>query len=105
MSNYNIELLTELGKKTGTMQIFINGNKANGILTLLCRSEPFSGDVSADGSCRIQGKIVSLIRELAYVATGKISRDSLTLDMKLDKTSYVLKGIASDDGCTHSKGE
>lgn len=96
MNNYNITLDTELGAKNGTMQICINGNKANGILTLLRHSEPFFGDISSDGTCKLYGKIVTLMKEITFEATGKISKKTLRLNMHLDKSDYVLTGILSE---------
>lgn len=96
MSNYKIELQTELGTKSGTMQLFIDGRKANGILTVLHHSEPFSGNINPDGSCTFRGKIVSLLNEICYVASGKLSGNELSLTVDLGKSSYPLYGVISD---------
>ena len=92
---YNIELNTELGKRFGTMQLFVDGTKINGFMSILKHTEPFFGDISTDGNCKLYGKIVTLIKEITYTATGKIHSEELYLNMQLGKSNYTLKGIAS----------
>lgn len=91
---YNVILDTELGEKLGTMQILINENKVEGFLNLLKHSEPFYGSVATDGSLNLHGKIVTLIRELAYIATGRISGDALSLRLQIGAHTYLLKGFS-----------
>lgn len=94
MSEYYVELNTELGKKVGTLQLFTHGAKADGFLTILQHREPFFGDINEDGTCRLQGKIVTLLHEIAYVATGEIDSEKLLLHMQMERANYVLTGFA-----------
>ncbi len=90
--NYTVELESELGKRNGTMQVFISGSKINGVLSILNHSEPFWGYIDTDGKCVLNGKIVTLIREFNYTATGTILSESISLDIYSDKSKFKLKG-------------
>lgn len=92
---YKVMLNTELGKKKGTMNIHIHENKVEGLLNLLKHSEPIYGTVDIDGSCQLHGKIVTLLKELAYVATGHIGDDNLNLNLQIGTSRYLLMGILS----------
>lgn len=91
--DYNVVLDAELGKRKGTMQILVKENKVEGFLNLLKHTEPIYGNINIDGSCRLQGKIVTLIREIAYIATGHIKSDELLLNFQIGTHSYLLKGF------------
>ena len=95
--NYNIELDTELGKRYGTMQLFVDGTKVNGFMSILKHTKPFFGDISTDGNCKLYGKIVTLIKEITYTATGKIYNGELYLNVQSGKSNYTLKGVATDN--------
>lgn len=95
--NYNIELDTEIGKRFGTMQLFVDGTKINGFMSILKHEEPLFGDISTDGNCKLYGKIVTLIKEITYTATGEFHDEELYLNVQLGKSNYKLKGIATDE--------
>lgn len=97
MRNYRVEMNTELGRKKGTLQLSVCDSKVSGFLTILKHKEPFCGNIFADGSCRLQGKVVTLLQEMAYIATGNIDRESLLLHMRLGQSDYVLKGFATEE--------
>lgn len=97
MARYTVELDSELGKKFGAMQLFINGTEAYGFLTILKHSEPFYGVINDDGICNLHGKIVTLIKETEYIATGKIDSKGFKLDLQLGKEKYELNGTAADN--------
>lgn len=89
---YKVELDTELGKRSGTMRFCVHGTRIEGVLSLLRHTEPFCGHVNADGSCTLEGKIVTLLKEIAYSATGKIYRDALQLKLRLGASDCTLSG-------------
>lgn len=91
--DYKVVLDTELGEKIGTMQIMINENKIHGFLNLLKHTEPLYGNINTDGCCTLHGKIVTLIKEVDYTATGYIRANELMLGLKMGANSYLLKGV------------
>lgn len=93
---YNVVLATELGNKSGTMRLFVNKTKISGFLSILKHTEPFYGYIDTDGITRLHGKIVTLIKEISYTASGKITKDSLTLNLQLEKSNYILRGITPE---------
>lgn len=93
---YKVELDTELGKRSGTMQFCVRGTRIEGFLSLLRHTEPFCGRINADGSCMLEGKIVTLLKEIAYSATGKIQRDALQLKLRLGASDCTLRGTPAE---------
>lgn len=93
--NYNVVLDTELGKRSGTMQLSIDGTEVDGFLSLLNNTEPCHGNIGADGHCNLHGKIVTLIKEMVYEATGYIREGEIVLMLQSGKNTFLMKGIAS----------
>lgn len=93
--NYNVVLDTELGKRNGTMQLSIDGTEIDGVLSLLNNTEPCYGNIGSDGYCNLYGKIVTLIKEMFYEATGYISGNEIVLTLQSGKNTFLMKGIAS----------
>ena len=93
--NYNVVLDTELGKRSGSMQLSIDGTEINGFLSLLNNTAPFRGKLGSDGYCSLCGKLVTLIKEIVYEAAGYICEDAIALTLQSGKNTFQLKGIAS----------
>lgn len=93
--NYNVVLDTELGKRNGTMQLSIEGTEIDGFLSLLNNTEPCHGNIGTDGHCNLHGKIVTLIKEMVYEATGYIREGEIVLTLQSGKSTFLMKGIAS----------
>ena len=91
---YNVVLDTELGKRNGTMQLSIDGTEVDGFLSLLNSTEPCHGNIGTDGHCNLHGKIVTLLREIVYEATGYICESELVLMLQSEKNTFLMKGIA-----------
>ena len=93
--NYNVVLDTELGKRNGTMQLSIDGTEIDGFLSLLNNTEPCHGKIGTDGHCSLHGKIVTLIKEMLFEATGYIRENEIVLTLQSGRNTFLLKGIAS----------
>lgn len=91
---YTIYMQTPLGKKEGTLLAERNGQELSGWLDILKHREPFEGTVDKDGNCRISGEFVTLIRRVAYSATGQISDTAICLKIKDDRNVFELSGVA-----------
>ena len=92
--DYSVVLDTELGKRNGTMQLSVNGTSIDGFLSLLNNTESCHGIIQNDGRCLLQGKIVTLIKEIVYDATGYIRENEIALILKIEKNTFRLKGVA-----------
>lgn len=91
---YTIYMHTPLGEREGTLFAERNGQKLNGWLDVLKHREPFEGTVDEDGNCRITGEFVTLMRRVAYTATGQISDFSIHLEVKDERNIFELSGVA-----------
>ena len=92
--HYTVVLDTELGKRNGSMQLSVDGTEIEGFLSLLNRTEPCYGNIENDGHCNLHGKIVTLIKEIVYEATGYIRDNEIILTLKSEKNTFHMKGIA-----------
>lgn len=91
---YNICMHTPMGKRYGSMSIQANDNQISGFLSLLQHKEPFYGTIDENGLCEFTGKIITLMRTIAYVATGTITECSLNLSLRCGQSSFELIGCA-----------
>lgn len=90
--SYIVELHTELGKKKGILELCVKGKKIDGFLSLFKHREPVIGRFMKDGNCELKGKIITLIRENKYIATGKLQEKEVNLNFAIGKKSYPLTG-------------
>lgn len=88
-TDYDVCMNTPIGNRSGHMTVLRSLDTVSGHLDILKHCEPFTGTIDPDGNCEIIGKIITLMRTINYVATGKITSDSLSLSITDDR--YVLK--------------
>lgn len=93
MTQYNVKLHTPLGQRCGTLELRLRGREASGLLHILKQSEPFSGSIEADGTCCIQGQLVTLTRTIPYQARGRITREKVDLSLTGNTGCYRLTGV------------
>lgn len=94
---YNVRMYTPMGEKKGTLTAERIGNQLKGWLNILGHKEPFEGVVDKMGNCRITGFYITLLRNVPYVATGKISPSSIHLQVKGERNVFVLSGNTSPE--------
>lgn len=70
-------------------------NAVSGQLDILRHREPFEGTIDSDGNCQINGKLITLMRTINYVATGQITSDSLSLSLIDGRHVLKITGTAS----------
>lgn len=93
---YKVCLQTPIGSRYGIMNVKKEGTKIYGLLDVLRHSEPFSGTISEDGSCEITGKIVTLMRQFTYNATGKILDGRLNLSIATGHYTFKMTGCIAE---------
>lgn len=94
MMRYDVQLHTPLGKRSGKLEVKINGSYASGVLHILNRSEPFEGEIDPSGQCRFAGKLVTLTRTIPYQAEGRITEDVVELYLTGNTGCYRLTGVS-----------
>ena len=97
---YRIAMHTPLGKKSGRMMVFFDGNNINGEMELLQQKVPFNGNIREDGRCEIFGCLKTLMTKLRYKAVGEVTQDRLSLDLDGEHAKLKIQGepmIASDE--------
>jgi len=90
---YFIEMETPLGIRKGSMKFLIEKEQVFGELTVLEKTEPFSGNINASGELSIRGVITSAIRTMEYEATGRIiNGEQLVLEIRHKESIYKVTG-------------
>ncbi|MGN1046985.1 MAG: hypothetical protein ACI4QZ_00060 [Eubacteriales bacterium] len=102
---YSIVMKTPLGKKYGTLTASANGNLLRGWLDILEHKEPFEGTIDCAGNCRITGKLITLVRTVSFVATGKLTASAVNLQMQGERNVFELSGELCSDGGETEKCE
>lgn len=93
--SYNIIMQTTIGARYGTITVFINHSKVNGMLDILKKANPFHGKINEKGDCQIKGELTTLMRTIPYNATGRLTKDTLVLNLKGERESFKIFGTAS----------
>lgn len=91
---YNITMYTPIGSRYGTINLFLADNLINGTLDLLEHSEPVNGSIDNKGNCKINGRLVTLLRTIEYTAVGKVTEKAIELSLQGERNIFRIKGIA-----------
>ncbi|MGM9665916.1 MAG: hypothetical protein ACI3XX_05205 [Eubacteriales bacterium] len=89
---YDISLITQLGKRHGTMLVKIINDNIEGILDILGKSHRCIGKIQKDGLCSIKGKLKTLLSVFEYSAKGFINEDKIELELKYKHGNMSLYG-------------
>lgn len=95
---YAIVMQTPLGKKYGTLTATVSGHMLSGWLDVLEHREPFEGTIDCAGNCRITGILTTLMRKVAFIATGKMTPTAVYLQMKGERNVFELSGVSCPEG-------
>ena len=82
-----------MGNKFGNISFNIIGGTISGKLKILNHTENINGTIDRSGYCRIKGNIVTLTRNIDFVAAGKIESETLTLSVKDERNIYEITGL------------
>ncbi|MGN0529209.1 MAG: hypothetical protein ACI4IE_08755 [Eubacterium sp.] len=89
---YNIKMQTPIGVRIGKMIACRKKQKLIGYLDILKHKEPFTGEMSKDNGCIIDGYLMTLMKTISYTATGTISDESLELEVFCGKNKFHITG-------------
>lgn len=89
---YKIEMKTPIGIRYGTMYVQTTGNEIKGYLDLMEHSEPFYGNVNKNGTCNIQGNIITLTKTIAYHAVGEMTKEEISLEVHTKQDTFYIVG-------------
>lgn len=93
---YDVTIHTQLGDRSGTMQIDTHNDQIHGALSILGKTRPCSGVQNGDGNCILTGEIVTLLRRHCFTATGTFDSDRIELTLQSMGHKYRLTGTASE---------
>ena len=98
MYAYRIKMKTPLGEKHGTMLMNINEGTVHGHINIFGNKGSFMGEIHKDGTCRLCGRIITLIRTIEYVADGKAQEETIILTLKGERNTFYISGLACPAG-------
>lgn len=75
------------------MELHISRQNITGKIELLGFTEDVRGILSKDGSVYLVGKLKSSVREIEYIGTGYIRKNTIELQMTNKESCYLLTGI------------
>lgn len=97
-NEYDICMKTSMGSRYGKMRVVMEQSKLIGLIDVLKQPEAFTGEIDENGNCTIYGKLVTLMQTIPYVATGKISADSIFLILQGGQSTFEINGVARRKG-------
>ncbi len=93
--NYQVVMKTPLGNRSGSLELFFSEAKISGYFNILHSREPVSGEWNPDGTCHLAGKLVTLMSQFDFEATGHIQGDRLELTFRRGNSLFEITGIAA----------
>jgi hypothetical protein len=90
---YDVIMQTILGERKGSIQMCMEGKRVTGILDILGHAEPFEGEIDPEGNCELRGRMITLVRNISYTATGKIREEELDLSVEEERNIFIMHGI------------
>ena len=97
MQLFDIRMHTPLGDRCGQLRAKVQNGKLQGELSLLGRTQPIDGIVSADGLWEFQGTLITLLNRIHYCATGTVSENVLRLSLQGNGQTYAVTGTLREE--------
>lgn len=91
--SFRIVMKTSIGERCGTMTAEWEEGILRGIMTILEQTNAFSGKIDEDGNCCMEGKMVSPVRTIPYIAMGTLSLAKLQLSIREGRNTFELIGV------------
>lgn len=97
MQIYDIRMHTPLGERYGKLRAQVENGKLQGELSLLGKTQPIDGTVSADGLWEFQGKLITLLSIIDYRATGRRAGNALQISLEGNGQTYAVVGTLREE--------
>ncbi len=93
--SYNVVMQTQLGPKRGTLRLQVEGTAIRGTLDILQKKETVSGELTGEGTCRLNGRIVTRMRTVDFTAEGVLDDSRIDLTIREPRNIFSVCGTAS----------
>ena len=90
---FQIVMKVPLGERPGRISWAEDGTAVSGFLEIMGHKNPFSGHLSAEKMIRIEGELVTLIRNIPFTAEGRIENGHLKMLLTEIRHTYSLEGV------------
>ena len=85
---HRICLISQLGKRSGTLCLLETDEGVNGWLDVMNHRNPLSGHLSGDGHITLSGSLRTLVSTMRYTAEGTLRERSIHLHLKTESGMY-----------------
>ena len=90
---FQITMKVPLGERPGKMRWEEEGGSLSGFLEIMGHKNPFSGQMSSEKIIKIEGTLVTLIRNIPFSAEGMIENGHLKMAITEVRHTYSLEGV------------
>ena len=91
---YQVTVRTQLGERRGRVELQRAQSALTGALFFLGKETPLRGTVDAQGRCRLEGTIQTLLRTFAFTAEGHLECSCLVLMLRGPFASLTMTVVA-----------
>ena len=89
---YDVILQTLIGERSGKMHLQFQNSRIKGLFHVFGNTQPVHGECDSHGNSTLKGKLVTLMNEYCYTATGQANQKYLDLIIRSDRGSFYLTG-------------
>lgn len=89
---YHVVMKTTMGKKYGTLRLYINKSVLSGSISILGKNNEIHGVIQSDGSCRFSGELLTPMRCMKFWADGFIEEERVNLLIHSDTFLFPVSG-------------
>ena len=90
---FQIVMKVPLGERPGRISWAEDGADVSGFFEIMGHKNPFSGQISAEKIIRIEGTLVTLIRNIPFTAEGRVENGHLKMSLTEIRHTYSLEGV------------
>ena len=90
---FQIVMKVPLGERPGRISWQEEDGFISGFFEIMGHKNPFSGHLSAEKIIKIEGTLVTLIRNIPFTAEGKIENGHLKMALTEIRHTYSLEGV------------
>ena len=94
---YDVELITLLGKRIGTLGLKIAGGQFSGLLWLMKAENQMQGSIAPDGHCCLRGSIRTRMATYSVEGEGLLLPERMELLLRCAGVSLPLRGTRKEE--------
>ena len=90
---FQITMKVPLGERRGQLRWKERDGLLEGFIEIMGNKNPFTGKVLSEGTVKIEGTLVTAIRNIPFTAEGNIEGRMLLMALTEARRTYSVKGV------------